>query len=190
VLILASASPRRADLLRAAGFVFVTRPVDIDERWRGGEAPGDYVLRLAREKAGAAAEAAGHGPDEVVLAADTTVVIDSQVLGKPRDDDDARRMLQLLAGREHEVLTGVSIRRDGCELTDVACSRVRFLALTPAEIDWYVASGEPRDKAGAYAVQGYASRFVDAISGSYSNVVGLPVSMVYQLLVRHGQASG
>jgi len=183
VLILASASPRRAELLTAAGFTFRVRPVEIDEQPRAGEAPEVYVVRLAREKAAASAEVTGHAPDEIVLAADTSVVIDDEILGKPVDDDDARRMLGLLSGREHAVLTGVAIRRNGREFTGVASSRVRFLELTKDEIEWYIASGEPRDKAGAYAVQGLASRFVDAIAGSYSNVVGLPVSLVYQLLV-------
>jgi septum formation protein len=165
----------------AAGFEFAVRPVEIDEQPLDGEPPERYVLRLAREKAAAAA-AAGRGPDEVVLAADTSVVIDGRILGKPEGDDDARRMLRLLSGREHEVLTGVAIRRNGREQTAVASSRVLFRPLTAVEIDWYVASGEPRDKAGGYAVQGLASRFVEGIQGSYSNVVGLPISLVYQLL--------
>jgi septum formation protein len=184
VLILASASPRRADLLTAAGFEFVVRPVEIDERPRAGELPGPYVVRLAREKASAASVAPGDGPADVVLAADTSVVVDGVILGKPADDEDARRMLRLLSGREHEVLTGVAVRRDGREVTGIASTLVRFAPMSAREIDWYVASGEPRDKAGAYAVQGLASRFVDSITGSYSNVVGLPVSMVYQLLNR------
>ncbi len=181
MLILASVSPRRADLLAAAGFAFTVRPVDIDEQPRDGEPPADYVLRLAREKAAAAA-AIGRDPDEVVLAADTSVVIDGLILGKPQDDEDARRMLGLLSGREHEVLTGVALRRNGREATGVASSRVKFLPLTTEEITWYVASGEPLDKAGGYAVQGLASRFVEEIHGSYANVVGLPVTLVYKLL--------
>jgi septum formation protein len=182
VLILASASPRRADLLSAAGFAFTVRPVDVDEQPLEAESPRDYVLRLACAKAAAAAAAPDATPDEVVLAADTSVVIDSEILGKPRDDGDARRMLALLSGREHEVLTGVALRREGREVSALACSRVHFLPLTTEEITWYVASGEPRDKAGAYAVQGLASRFVAEIHGSYANVVGLPVALVYKLL--------
>jgi septum formation protein len=182
VLILASASPRRADLLAAAGFEFVVRPVEIDEQPRDGETPVDYVLRLAREKAAAAA-AANPVSGEVVIAADTSVVVDGQILGKPVDDEDACRMLRLLSGREHEVLTGVAIRRDGREASAVASTCVQFLPLTTEEITWYVASGEPRDKAGAYAVQGLASRFVEQIRGSYANVVGLPVALVHRLLV-------
>jgi septum formation protein len=181
VLILASASPRRADLLSAAGFAFIVRPVEIDEQPRNGETPDDYVLRLAREKAAAAA-AGNTAPEDVVLAADTSVVIDGQILGKPQDDADARRMLELLSGREHQVLTGVVLRRDGREVAALASSRVQFLPLTSEEITWYVASGEPRDKAGAYAVQGLASRYVAEIHGSYANVVGLPVALVYKLL--------
>jgi septum formation protein len=184
VLILASASPRRFDLLSAAGFTFTVRPVDIDEQPLDGESPRDYVLRLAIEKAAAAAAAPNANPGEVVLAADTSVVVGDQILGKPRDGEDARRMLALLSGREHEVLTGVAIRRDGREVTALACSRVHFLPLTTEEITWYVASGEPMDKAGAYAVQGLASRFVAEIHGSYANVVGLPVALVYKLLTQ------
>lgn len=180
MLILASASPRRADLLSAAGYEFVVRPVEIDEQPRDGEAPVDYVCRVAREKAGAASRTAG--PGDVVLAADTTVVVEGQILGKPQDDEDARRMLTLLSGRAHDVLTGVTLCKDGQEVSAVASTRVHFARMAPAEIDWYVASGEPRDKAGAYAVQGLASRFVEGIEGPYSNVVGLPVALVHQLL--------
>jgi len=179
VLILASASPRRADLLAAAGFEFEVRPVEIDEQPREAETPADYVLRLAREKAAAASPASG----AVVLAADTSVVVDGQILGKPVDDEDACRMLRLLSGREHEVLTGIAIRHDGREASAVASTWVQFLPLTAEEITWYVASGEPRDKAGAYAVQGLASRFVAQIRGSYANVVGLPIALVYKLLI-------
>ncbi len=181
MLILASASPRRADLLTAAGFEFAVRPVDIDEQPRDGEVPVDYVLRLAREKAAAAAAVAME-PTAVVLAADTSVIVDGLILGKPLDEQDAARMLRLLSGRDHEVLTGVALLQGGREATAVASSRVKFLPLTTEEITWYVASGEPLDKAGAYAVQGLASRFVEEIHGSYANVVGLPVALVYKLL--------
>jgi septum formation protein len=180
VLILASASPRRADLLTSAGFDFTVRPVDIDERVLDGEDPERYVLRLAREKASAAAGLAG--PGDIVLAADTSVVVKGEILGKPRDDDDARRMLELLSGRAHEVLTGVALRRGRREVSAAASTRVHFFPMSPEEMTWYVASGEPRDKAGAYAVQGLASRFVERIDGSYANVVGLPVALVYKLL--------
>jgi septum formation protein len=176
-LVLASASPRRADLLRAAGLKFTVRVADIDETRLAGETPAAYVLRLARAKAAAVARG-----DELVLGSDTTVVIDGEILGKPADAADAERMLRLLSGRWHEVLTGVALRR-GLEVRDaVATTRVRFVRLSGAEIRWYIATGEPFDKAGAYAIQGCGSRFVEGIEGSYSNVVGLPVEAVYRML--------
>ena len=155
----------------------------MDETPRPGEEPGAYVLRLAREKAQAAAR-----PGELVLAADTTVVIDGEILGKPRDDEDAGRMLRLLAGREHEVLTGVALfEADAGHLAArVDRSGVRMAPLSEAELAWYVATGEPRDKAGAYAIQGLGSLFVEAVSGNYSNVVGLPVPVVYRLFAELG----
>jgi septum formation protein len=180
VLVLASASPRRAELLRAAGFDFVSRPADVDESVRVGEAPRDYVLRLAVEKARAVARADG----EVVLAADTTVVVGDEILGKPRDRADAARMLRKLAGRSHDVLTGVCVMSgDGVEARVVA-TEVEFKPMSESEIAWYVASGEPMDKAGAYGIQGRCSRFVARIIGSYPNVVGLPVAEVYDMLER------
>ena len=188
-LLLASASPRRADLLRAAGIPFDTCPADVDERPLAGETARDYVTRLALEKARAVCRDLGN----IVLGADTTVVLDGRVLGKPEHPEDAAQMLQALSGRTHEVLTGVAVKHGGLEFVDVASTRVRFLPLTQEEIAWYVASGEPEGKAGAYAAQGLASRFVERIEGSYSNVVGLPVSLVYQLLRQVGwrqEASG
>ncbi|MEP7341007.1 MAG: Maf family protein [Acidobacteriota bacterium] len=176
-LILASASPRRSELLRAAGIEFTVRVADIDESVLTGESPEEYVLRLAREKAQAVAQAG-----EWVLGADTTVVVNGEIVAKPVDADDARRMLQMLSGQWHEVLTGVSLIGGGQVLSEVAVTRVKFAELTDAEIDWYVATGEPMDKAGAYGIQGYASRFVESIEGSYSNVVGLPVQMVYRMM--------
>jgi len=184
-LILASASPRRADLLAAAGFDFDVVAVEVDERVRPGEAPEDYVCRLALAKA---REVACRNPGTVVLGADTAVVAGDRILGKPADAGEATEMLNTLSGRTHDVLTGVAVCCDGREARDVARSRVRFLQLSPAEIAWYVASAEPYDKAGGYAVQGLASRFVDSIDGSYSNVVGLPVSMVYCFLRDFGAA--
>ena len=178
-LVLASASPRRADLLTAAGFVFDVRPVDLDETPRPRESPEDYVQRLALEKAKAGLNAS---KDEVVLGADTVVVVDGAILGKPVDDDEARSMLESLSGRDHLVLTGVALVHGNRELVELDLSRVHFLQVSAAEIVWYVASGEPRDKAGAYAIQGLASRFVDRIEGSYANVVGLPVARVYRML--------
>jgi septum formation protein len=178
-LVLASASPRRADLLRAAGIPFDIFPVDVDERFHPAEQPGRAVVRLAEEKADAAA--LSH-PDAIVLGADTTVVVGGEALAKPVDDGDAVRMLRLLSGRTHEVLTGVCVSGGGRRLTRVETTRVRMSRLNDDEIKWYVSTREPFDKAGAYAVQGLASRFVEGIEGSYSNVVGLPVSTVYALL--------
>jgi septum formation protein len=182
-LILASASPRRMDLLREAGYDFDVEPADVDESALAGEAPRAYVVRVASLKARTVA--AGH-PDDIVLAADTTVVIGGELLAKPADDDDARRMLGRLAGRTHEVLTGVAVVAAGRERSTVVATKVRFRPMTAAEIDWYVASGEPRDKAGAYGVQGLASRFVESVDGSYSNVVGLPAGAVKALLEAAG----
>jgi septum formation protein len=194
-LVLASASPRRAELLRAAGFAFEVLAVDLDERAHDGEAPADYVARLARDKAGAAmqrfeqrAQRSCHGPeraaldDLVVLGADTAVIVDERILGKPRDDHDAAAMLVALSGRRHEVMTGVSLRSLAGERQLVEATGVYISVLTPDDIAWYVASGEGRDKAGGYAIQGLASRFVTGIEGSYSNVVGLPIATVSALL--------
>jgi septum formation protein len=201
-LILASASPRRADLLRAAGFTFETIATDVDERVKPGESPSTYVRRLAAEKSAAALtsyvgsgfrtysrtdegppEGGPHAQNEaVILAADTAVVIDGEILGKPRDDAEARAMIRRLSGRRHEVLTGVSLRRNAEEVGRVETTAVCFAAMTEKDVTWYVVSGEGRDKAGAYAIQGLASRFVTRIEGSYSNVVGLPVATVVELL--------
>ena len=184
-LVLASSSPRRAELLRAAGFDFVIRSADVDESVRAGEAPRDYVRRLAVDKA----RAVTRGSGEVVIAADTTVVVDDEMLGKPVDEADAIRMLRRLAGRSHEVLTGVCVL-SGDELdARVAATKVEFLPLDGDEIAWYVATGEPMDKAGAYGIQGRCSRFISRVNGSYSNVVGLPLAVVYDMLKRL-QASG
>ena len=182
-LILASASPRRAELLRTAGYAFEIVPADVDESAGAGELPEDYVRRVAAEKARTVLR---QFPDCTVLAADTTVVVDGAMLGKPSDDENARQMLARLSGRAHRVLTGVVVAGGGREAGAVACTLVRFAVLTPAEIDWYIASGEPCDKAGAYGVQGLASRFVEGIEGSYSNVVGLPVALVRTLLAEQG----
>ena len=180
-LILASASPRRADLLRTAGFEFTTRIVDIDEQVRPGETPAMYVRRLAAEKSFAASKSS-EAAASIVLGADTAVVVDGEVLGKPRDAADAERMLHLLRGREHDVITGVSLRHGAYELGRVETTQVEFAPMTDADIAWHVASEEWRDKAGGYAIQGLASRFVTSIHGSYSNVVGLPIAAVHELL--------
>jgi septum formation protein len=186
-LILASASPRRVALLREAGYAFDVEPADVDESELAGEEARAYVVRVAALKARTIA--ATH-PDDAVLAADTTVVVDGVMLAKPLDDRDAQRMLNVLSGRTHEVLTGVVLARSGREWSEVVSTRVRFRPLTAAEIEWYVASGEPRDKAGAYGVQGLASRFVESVQGSYSNVVGLPVAAARRLLEAAGLAPG
>jgi nucleoside triphosphate pyrophosphatase len=180
-IVLASASPRRAELLRAAGIEFDVIHGEVDESVHPGERADAYVRRVAEAKARAVA---GREPERVVLAADTTVVIDGAMLGKPVDHVDAKRMLCLLSGRTHEVMTAVAVCRAGLSvpLVDVERTNVEFAPLTEFEIDWYVATGEPRDKAGAYAIQGYASRFVTRIDGSYSNVVGLPIALVYEML--------
>ena len=199
-LILASASPRRAELLRAAGYRFEIVVADVDESIRPGEAPSTYVRRLAAEKSAAAlkgcaisgtgvargsASAVAQGfsaADLVILGADTTVVVDGAILGKPRDDEDGRDMLRRLSGRTHEVLTGVSLRQGAYEVGRVEVTAVIFRTLSDDELNWYVASGEGHDKAGGYAIQGLASRFIPRIDGSYSNVVGLPVACVAELL--------
>jgi septum formation protein len=178
-LLLASASPRRAELLHAAGFEFDVLPAHVDESIHPGETAERYVRRIAAAKAGAVLDAAG---DRVVLAADTTVAIDGHILGKPVDEGDAARMLRLLSGRRHQVLTAVTLARRERLLTQVAVTDVDVAPLSDEEIAWYIASGEPFDKAGAYAVQGLAGRFVVRIDGSYSNVVGLPVALVYAML--------
>jgi septum formation protein len=178
-LVLASASPRRAELLKAAGFQFSVLPADIDEAAVPAERPEDHVRRLAREKALAAALDA---PGATIFGADTVVVIDNAILGKPGDLREARRMLRLLEGRRHHVYTGVALWRLGAIRDAVEVTAVDVAPMTPAEIDWYIASGEPLGKAGAYAIQGLASRFVSRIEGSYSNVVGLPLSVVHRLL--------
>jgi len=180
MLILASQSPRRSELLQQAGIQFISRPTNVDETVLAGESPESYVKRVAEEKA----TAVDAGPADIVLGADTVVVIDGQILGKPRDESDALRMLEALAGREHTVLTGICLRRSTETILDVAETRVWFLQLTQRELQEYVATGEPMDKAGAYAIQGLASKFIRQIEGSYTNVVGLPIELVYQHLRR------
>jgi septum formation protein len=193
-IILASGSPRRRELLRAAGFDFETVVADVVESIRAGESPQSYVRRLAAEKSATAMKDLGRvaeGRDRtadssaspaIILGADTTVVVDGEILGKPVDDADAAAMLRRLSGRRHEVMTGVSVRQGGCEVGRVEITGVHFRPLTDADVAWYVASGEGRDKAGAYGIQGLASRFIPRIEGSYSNVVGLPVACVYELI--------
>ena len=178
MLILASASPRRHELLLAAGIEHVVRPNHIPENRRPGESPMAFVQRVAEEKA----RATTRGPDDIVLAADTAVAVADQVFGKPTDDPNAAQMLRLLSGRDHWVHTGICILSNKSEIVDVASTRVSFVALTEEEIQEYTRSGEPRDKAGAYGIQGRASKFVHSLEGCYHNVVGLPVSLVYSHL--------
>jgi septum formation protein len=202
MIVLASASPRRQELLRSAAISFTVQPADIDETLRGGEAPRDCAKRLAREKALAVFRI---WPQEHVLGADTIVVIDNMILGKPRDVGDAGRMLRLLSGRTHAVITGVCVAgktavrgprsvaseaapaADGQDVqTASETTLVTMCELSEDEIRDYVATGEPMDKAGAYAIQGLASRWIPRIEGDYSNVVGLPVALVYRMLRERG----
>jgi septum formation protein len=192
-LVLASQSPRRRELLEQLGIPLVVRPAHADEAVLPGEAARDYVLRVAREKARLSSRAEareGAVAGAIVLAADTAVVLRGEVLGKPADAEDARRMLRALSGTVHEVLTGVCVRRaadaSALELDVVVATEVRFAPLSPAEVDWYVATGEPLDKAGAYAIQGAGGAFVVRVDGSVSNVVGLPLAETAGLLRRAG----
>jgi septum formation protein len=182
-LVLASRSPRRSELLAAAGFNFTIRTADVDETPRPGEGPREYVVRVAEEKARAVSAA----EDEIILAADTIVVLDNAIMGKPRDAEDATRMLLTLSGRQHEVMTGIALRRGDRLKHDLASTTVWFAPLNDLEIEEYVMSGESMDKAGAYGIQGLASRFIERIDGSYSNVVGLPIALVYKRLAESGK---
>ncbi len=190
MLVLASASPRRQELLRNAGLSFAIEPANIDETPRAGESPRDCAERLAREKALAVCAIR---PQDSVLGADTIVVVDETILGKPIDADDAFRMLRLLSGRVHRVITGVSLVRpvvSGQEPVVRVASETTLVTMSEIsdeEIRAYVTTGEPMDKAGAYAIQGMASRWVPRIEGDYSNVVGLPVALVYRMLRDRGE---
>jgi septum formation protein len=185
MLILASASPRRRELLTQAGFQFTVRPANIPEDPLPGEDPAAYVARLAREKAQAVFDAAAD-PEALVLGADTTVTLDDQILGKPADADDARRMLRMLSGRTHRVITGVALVSAGAAQVAAEVTAVRFLTLSDTEIDGYIATGEPMDKAGAYAIQGRAARWIPRVEGCYFNVVGLPLALVGTMLEAAG----
>lgn len=184
-IILASGSPRRAELLRAAGIAFEASPPAVDESLRADESPEQYVRRLAVDKAETGAR---RHPGRVVLGADTTVVFDGEVLGKPVDGADAARMLRTLGGRTHQVITGVAVAGPAGTLEAAAFTEVAIRALTDEEIAQYIASGEPMDKAGAYAIQGRAAAFVTRVDGSYTNVVGLPVALVCRLLMGYPEA--
>lgn len=196
-IVLASASPRRAEILRNAGFPFEILPGSIDETPLPGEPAHDYVLRLAREKSFAAAKTLGEmceaSPDpapepvsesSLIVAADTAVAIGNEILGKPTSVDDARRMLRLLGGRTHEVLTGLSVRKvpGSAEISGVETTRVTFLPLSDEDISYYISTGEPFDKAGAYGIQGIGGRYVERIEGCYFNVMGLPLSRLWRAL--------
>ncbi len=189
-LVLASGSPRRRELLASLGLEFEVRPVDLDETPLPGETPEAYVARLARAKAAAALGVGCGGPGELVIAADTVVVLDGELLGKPSDPAAARAMLGRLAGREHTVHTGVELAESTGSgvrrAAAVATSRVRIAPLDDATIAWYVATGEPLDKAGAYAIQDLGALFVESVDGNYTNVVGLPVPTVYRLFAELG----
>ncbi|HET7873799.1 MAG TPA: Maf family protein [Terriglobales bacterium] len=183
-LILASSSPRRQELLREAGIAIEVHPAHIAEEPKAGEPPLDYALRLAQEKA---ETVAAKFPQRYVLGADTIVVVDEHLLEKPRDPEDAARMLRLLSGRGHEVTTAVSlIAPDGGKTTRACTTQVHFRRLGGEEIQQYVSTGEPMDKAGAYAIQGGASRWASRMEGDYSNVVGLPVLLVIEMLRANG----
>lgn len=179
-LILASRSPRRAEILRAVGWPFEAFTAGIDETRRPEEDVISYVTRLALEKAEAVADNISSG---LVLGADTVVVTEGEILGQPRDTEDTKRMLRLLSGKWHDVWTGVAlIRTDNrAVVTAQETTRVRFTAMSEEEIDWYAASDEPKDKAGAYAVQGVAALFIEEIQGEYFNIMGLPIRLVYEL---------
>jgi len=183
--ILASASPRRRELLGSIGLDFEIVPSHIPEVRGEGEAPEEYVARLSREKAAAIAR---EHHDRWIIAADTTVLLGEQLLEKPGDVDDAKRMLATIAGKTHIVYTGVTVMNASRDYHDtrVAESEVRMLPLDASEIAWYVTTGEPMDKAGAYAVQGIGAMFIDSIHGSYTNVVGLPLALLFQMLRRAG----
>jgi septum formation protein len=179
-LVLASGSPRRAEILTSVGWDFVKDVPNVDESELNGETPEDYVLRLAATKAEAVS---GKHPDEIVLGADTTVVIEGEIVGKPNDIADARRMIEMLKGNSHEVLTGVAIVKNGSTATGLQRTRVDFSRMSEAEINFLVEKGHPLDKAGAYAVQAQAALFIEGIQGDYWNVVGLPIGMVYRMVM-------
>lgn len=180
-LLLASTSPRRAEILRSIGFDFRIHPVDIDETVGENEKPLDYARRMAKAKTAAAVKLF---PDLTVLGADTIVVIEDKILGKPRDIDAARLMLQILSGKTHNVITSIALARPGRAdlLIKHELTHVRFAFMSTDEIDWYLLTGESMDKAGAYGVQGYGKIFIEAIEGDYWNIVGLPVRLLIKCL--------
>ena len=181
-IVLASASPRRQELLRDAGIEFVVKPENIPEVRQKNEAPQVFAERMAREKAHTVL---AENSEEYVLGADTIVVVNDLVLGKPENEQDAARMLRLLSGRKHHVITGVCLKGNGFEDVRSETTAVHFSVLSDDDIRAYIATGEPMDKAGAYAIQGMASHWISKIEGDYSNVVGLPVALVLEMLREH-----
>ena len=180
-LILASGSPRRAEIMRSVGWKFTKDVPDVDESILDGESPEDYVVRLARVKAGVVAV---RHQNETVLGADTTVVLDGKIIGKPDDMDHAQEMIRMLSGNWHEVLTGVAVVCDGRTDSRLQRTRVKFGPMSAAEINFLAVMGDPLDKAGAYAVQAQAALFIEGIEGDYWNVVGLPINLVYDLITK------
>jgi septum formation protein len=181
-IVLASKSPRRAEILRAVGWEFEAVAANIDETRMESEDAVSYVKRLAQTKAETVSKRISN--PRLVLGADTVVVIEGEILGQPRDDGDARRMLELLSGKWHEVVTGIALMRGGQTpqvLIEHETTRVRFCEMSAKEIDWYVSTGEPRDKAGAYAIQGRGAIFIEEVQGDYFNIVGLPVRLLYEM---------
>ena len=183
-LVLASASPRRRELLSQAGFFFEVHPAHVNEDLRPEEDPIAYVVRLAREKA-RTVYGLLEDPEAIVLGADTTVTLDGHILAKPDDSSDAGRMLRMLSGRTHRVITGVAIATSAGTEVAAEVTGVQFLTLTDEEIAAYIATGEPMDKAGAYGIQGYAAKWIPRIEGCYFNVVGLPLALVSTMLETH-----
>jgi septum formation protein len=205
-LILASASPRRRELLAQAGYAFSVEAADVDESLLPGEEAGAYVRRLAEEKAQAvfarhktpgapslpasSARVGSTNSPLIVLGADTTVVCDGEILAKPEDADDAKRMLRRLSGRTHEVLTGVAVVTRAGVVSDVEATLVTFVSIAEDELDFYCATAEPMDKAGAYGIQGYAARWIPRIDGDYFNVMGLPIARVVRMIEAAATAMG
>jgi septum formation protein len=186
-LVLASASPRRQELLKTAGIAFTVKPSHVPEEIRPGELPKAYSERLASDKANAVWQSLSHETraGSLVLGADTIVIVDQHILEKPADNDDAKRMLRMLSGRTHQVMTTICLIGNDMRDLETATTEVRFADITESELDFYVSTGEHMDKAGAYAIQGVASRWIPRIDGDYTNVVGLPIPLVYEMLRKH-----
>jgi septum formation protein len=182
-VVLASTSPRRKELLRLLQIEFEAQSSQVAEIAEANESPRDMVVRLARAKAEAVHKLR---PEAIIIGADTVVVCDSQVFGKPASLEDARRILRQLSGRTHEVLTGICLIHGNTPKVNCSRTVVEFSSLTDQEVEWYLSTGEPMDKAGAYGIQGLGARFISRVNGCYSNVVGLPLSLLYQMLKQVG----